>query len=147
MAVSPFHLASLLSVREAARDQRRLRLTESRRADEELLGKLAQLDTERQRLEAECRTAAAPGRLDVNRWLLAHHSAIALQTEEAAVQERRRTLASEIQRRREELLASDREVRALEKLRERRHRQHRLLEERQHIKQLDEIAARASQYP
>ena len=52
-------------------------------------------------------------------------------------------MAAEIDRRRRALLAADRDVKVLEKLRERRLVQHRLEEERQLAKQLDEAALQA----
>ncbi len=50
-------------------------------------------------------------------------------------------MATEIERRRQALVEADREVRVLEKLRERQAEQHRREEDLQEAKRLDEVAA------
>lgn len=143
MSHFPFRLATLLRLREAARDQLRIALAEACRADEELADQLIRLGLERQRLQAECRAVAEPGAVDIDRLVETHRYVSALRLREKDLQEQRRTAAVEIDRRRQSLVEADQNVQALEKLRDRRFERHRLEEERQEAKHLDEIALQA----
>jgi flagellar protein FliJ len=138
-----YRLATLLRLREAARDQRRTELAESRREDEKLVQQLEWNDKEQQRLGEACRKAAGPGTVDLAELIEADRYAVILQQQEERLRAARQSLAVEIDRRREALLAADRDVQVLEKLRDRRQQQHRQEEERQLAKQLDEAALRA----
>jgi flagellar protein FliJ len=139
-----FRLATLLRLRETVRDRRRVQLAESRRADADLAGQLERLAGQQQRLEAERRQAAGPGSVDAGQLLAAHRYAVALEQQKEDVRQRRQTLAVEIDRRRQALLAADRDVQVLEKLRERRDDQHRREEERRAARLLDEAALQAA---
>jgi flagellar protein FliJ len=135
-----FRLATLLRLGEIARDSRRAELAESQRADDHLRRRLDRLITEQRRLETTCRAAAGPGAVDVGELVEAHRYATALRAEEEELKHKRQVLAAEIDFRRQAILAADRDVQVLEKLRERRQALHRLEEERQLAKQLDEAA-------
>jgi flagellar protein FliJ len=135
-----FRLTTLLRLRENTRDERRWRLAESQRADEDLQRQLSQLGAEQQRLQALCRKAAAPGALDLGRLVDADRYAAVLRAEESELHRRRETLAAEIQSRRQAVLQADREVKALEKLRGRQQQRHRQESERRESKRLDEAA-------
>lgn len=143
MAEFRFRLATLLRVRETARDECRVSLADAQRADEELRDQLARLGEIRLGLQEECRKAAEPGSLDVERLAESHRYDAALRVEEDGLRRRRETLAAEIEQRRQAVLAADRDVRVLEKLRERRLQRHRIEEGRQESKLLDEAALRA----
>jgi flagellar FliJ protein len=138
-----FQLATLLRLREATRDKCRVELAEARRADDELRVQLEQLNAEQKRLEAECRHAIGPGAVDVDAIVEVQRYAAALREREEKLRQERQAMAAEIDCRRRALLAADRDVKVLEKLRERRQAQHRLEEERQSAKQLDEAALQA----
>jgi flagellar protein FliJ len=138
-----FRLAALLRLREATRDERRVQLAESQRADVELQNQLEQLDEQRNRLQGECREAAGPGEVDLPRLVEAHQFATTLRAQVEQVQEQRRALGAEIDRRRQSLLEADREVRTLEKLRENQLQAHCQDENRQEAKRLDEAALQA----
>ena len=140
-------MATLLRLRELTRDERRALLAEAQRADEELVRHLTQIDVERQRLQDECRRAAGPGEVDVDRLVEAHRYVVGLQDRERELQEQRQSLAAEIDRRRQSLLKADQDVQVLEKLQDRRRRSDRLEEERQQAKQLDEAALQAATSP
>ncbi len=144
MSTFRFRLATLLRLREVARDRRRVQLAESRRADAELVEHLEQLNAQRNHLQEACRAAAGPGAVDVVELLEAHGYAVALRAQEAEYRRQRETLAIEIEHRRQALLAADRDARVLEKLRERRREEYRLAENRQAAKQLDEVALQAA---
>ena len=135
-----FRLATLLRLREVTRDERRLQLAEVQRTDAELEGELARLDIEQTQLQQECRTAAAPGAVDLGRVLGAQQYASTLRAAATELKQQRRSLAVEIDRRREALLAADRDVRSLEKLCQRDLQARRQNEVRQEAKRLDEAA-------
>ena len=135
-----FRLATLLRLREDARDERRVELADSQRADAELEMQLSRLQAEQRQLQGECRKAAAPGSVDVSRLAEAQAYAATLREREAGVQRKRQTLAVEIERRRAALLEADRDVQTLEKLRDHQSDAYRQEEDRREGKRLDEAA-------
>ena len=144
MSEPRFQLATLLRLRESTRDECRAQLAESHRADQALIDQLTRLDIEQQQVQEECRKAVAPGSVDVDRLVEAHRYAVSLRIREQELNRQRQTLAAEIQRRRQALLKADQDVQVLEKLRNRRIERHRLEEERQQSKQIDEAALQAA---
>ena len=84
---------------------------------------------------------AGPGDVDVDRLVEAQRYEVA--TARPAEPIRRgsaRAVADEIERRRQALVEANREVRVLEKLREKQADQHRHEEQRRDVKRLDEVA-------
>ena len=144
MSEPRFQLATVLRLRESTRDECRGLLAEAHRADEELVAQLTRLSVEQQQVQAECRKAAGPGDVDVDRLVEAHRYVVSLRTREEELRRQRQTLAAEIQRRRQALLKADQDVRVLEKLRDRRLQRQRIEEERQQTKQIDEAALQAA---
>jgi flagellar export protein FliJ len=140
---SDVQMATLLRLREVTRDERRSLLAEAHQADEELVRQLTYLDMEQRHLRDECRRAAGPGAVDVDRLVEAHRYVVGLQARERGLREQRQSLAAEIDRRRQSLVKADQDVQVLEKLHDRRRQSHRLEEERQQAKQLDEAALQA----
>lgn len=137
---SDFRLATLLRLREATRDERRAQLAEAHRTDEALVRHLARLETEQERVQEECREAAAPGTVNIDRLIKADRYAAWMQARKVDLCEQRNLLAAEIERRHLSLLAADQEVQIIEKLRDRRRQAQRLEDERQESKRLDEAA-------
>ena len=133
-----FRLEKLLRLRQGVRDQCRLRLADAQRADEKLKNQLAGLGKQQERLQDQRRQAAGPGAVDLDRLVEADRYAAVLRGDEAELHRQRRTLAAEIQTRRDTLLQADRDARTLEKLRERQQQRHRQEEQRRESKQLDE---------
>lgn len=140
MAKFKFRLATLLKLREATRDERRAELAEAYRADDILNERLEQIRGELEGLSNECRKAAGPGTVNIDLLIESQRYEITLRAYEKQTQEQRKRLAGEIERRRAALLAANREVRVLEKLREHQLERHRDEENRRDIKRLDEIA-------
>jgi flagellar protein FliJ len=139
-----FRLATLLRLRESTRDECRARLAETQRTDQELLDQLTRLGMEQQRGQSECRKAAGPGNVNVDRLVEAHRYAVSLHTRKEELKQRRQTLAIEIQHRRQALLTADQDVQVLEKLRDRRLERYRVEEGRKQAKQIDEAALHAA---
>jgi flagellar protein FliJ len=144
--MAPFHfrLATLLKLRETARDQRRSELAESQRADAELQERIEQLRGEQERLQAECRAAAGPGAVDLPRLVEGRQYAAVLRARQDELARQRAALAVEIRQRRQALVEADREVRVLEKLRENRRQMHQQEESRKEAKRLDDAALQAA---
>ena len=141
MAEFKFRLATLLRLRETTRDERRAELAAAYRTDQNLQQQLARLAVELEELKAVSRRAAGPGKVDVDQLVEAQRYQRTLESRQRQIIEERTSLAVEIERHRQTLLAADREVRTLEKLRETRHARHRQDENRREIKQLDEVAS------
>jgi len=142
MAKFKFRLATLVRLRETARDERRAHLAQAYRADEIITLQHDRLVSELGKLEEQNRQAAAPGCLEVDRLLEVRRYELVLQRERRQVDQQRRAVQAEIERRREALVDADRQVRVLEKLRQKQLGRHRLEESRREQKQLDETAAR-----
>jgi flagellar export protein FliJ len=135
-----FRLATLLRLRDAARQDRRAELAEAYRLDDVLQQQLGRVEDELDRLRVQCRKTAGPGEVDVDRLLEAKRYEVALRTQELQIVKQRETVQAEIQRRRQNLLDANREVRVLENLRDKQALQYRLEDERRESKRLDEVA-------
>jgi flagellar protein FliJ len=140
MAKFKFRLATLLKIREATRDERRTELAQAYRADDVLKGHLDEVHAELLDLKDMCRKASGPGTIDIDRLIETQRYEIELKIKQRHLNEQRHRLAAEIERRRVALLAANREVRVLEKLREQQIERHRQEENRLDIKHLDEVA-------
>lgn len=141
MARFQFRLAALQRLREAARDERRAQLAEVFRLAESLAEQKRQV-VENLRDVARSRAVSA-GVVDVEKLLAATRYEAVLMVEQAQLERQAAAVAVEIEKRREALVAADRDVRALEKLREAQQARHRAEQEQKSIKQLDEAALRA----
>jgi flagellar FliJ protein len=140
MARFKFRLATLLKLREAARDERRTELAQAYRADDVLRGYIEGVVSELNSLKDQCRKAAKPGMVNIDRLIEAQRYEIVLKQQQRHLHDQRQRLGAEIERRRVALLAANREVRILEKLREQQAQRHRQEENRLEIKHLDEVA-------
>jgi flagellar protein FliJ len=138
----PFHfrLETLLRLRQAERDQRRADLAKALRAE-------ALLQSERQRLGGEqagvandTRRLKAPGAANIDGLMQAHRYERVLVAHQQQLAAQLAQVQAEAERRRLALVEADRQVRVLEKLRERQAASHRTQEQKQEIRQLDEVA-------
>jgi flagellar export protein FliJ len=80
--------------------------------------------------------------IDVGRLALAGRHAATLRGLVAALTEDERILGEEIERRRQAVVEADRELRALEKMRDRKLAEHAVKQGRAEARRLDEVAAR-----
>jgi flagellar export protein FliJ len=135
-----FRLVTLLRLREAVRDERRRQLAESFQAAEALAARLESVARELDQLRR--RHAASEGQVNLVGLLDADRYEAVLRDERRQVDERLSALGSEIVQRREALLAADRDVRALEQLRDTHEHRYLAEEERRSTKELDEAALR-----
>jgi flagellar protein FliJ len=141
MANHMFRLAGLLRMWQDQRDEHRARLAQAFHADELLGERLDDLDLRRGKLLAQCRVAAGPGELDVERLIEFHRYEVIITARQSEIRRERQQVAAEIDRRRGALAAADREVRVLEKLEERHDDRRRLEHERRETAALDDMAA------
>jgi flagellar FliJ protein len=141
MPTFKFRLTTMLRLREATRDERRGLLAQAYAAQQ----KLADQRQELERQIGEHRSGklqGAKGRLDVDRLLDANRYQLVLQAEMNVLTRQEAALEAETEKRRQALVIADRDVRVLEKLREKQYQ--RFLEQEAVLqgKQLDEIAGR-----
>lgn len=141
MAKFQFRLATLLRLGESVRDQRRGQLAEAYRADELLEQHEGMVARELAAVRASGRKAVAPGTVDLDRIVETQRYELALRAQQEHFAQKRKVVAGEVERRREALVAANREVRVLEKLRERQQERHVQEESRRDLRQLDEAAA------
>jgi|SRR5271157_4649690 len=141
MARFTFRLTALLRLRESRRDECRAALAEAYRIDEVLRKQFEGLGRELDALREFCRLNASPGAVDVDRLVEAQRYELVARAQQQRLAQQRQAVAAEIERRRQALVEADREVRVLEKLRQRQAEQHRHEEERHESKRLDEVAA------
>lgn len=137
-------MQTLLRLREAARDERRLQLAQAQQAEQVLRDQIARLDDESHDLERSVRQGSQPGAIDVDRLLTTSRYQLVLAAQRQQLERQKQRVSEEIQRRCEALLEADREVRVLEKLREKQQQAHVRAESLREIKQIDETAQRVA---
>jgi flagellar export protein FliJ len=141
MARFEFRLKALLAFREATRAERRIDLAAAQGDQSELASQRAtlqrQLNDERKRLRV------SSGQVDVAAMQAAHRFESILRSQLHELSKRDRAVALEVDRLTQAVVEADREVRSLEKLREKQLEQFREREARLEAKRLDEVATRA----
>ncbi len=140
MARFNFRLATLLRLRELARDERRSQLAQAYRAKDLLHEQEQQIEEHLAELRRGTRRVCGPGEIDVDRLLESRRFEMVLLAQREDIDQKQEMLGVEIQRRRQALVEANREVQVLESLRARQHERYRAEENRREIKQLDEIA-------
>lgn len=142
MAKYRFRLETLRKLRGMHRDEMRRKLAEAMQAAAVLNEQQAAVAEEIAALQNSQRSEIAEVATDVNRLLEAHRYVAVLRGQLATLKSQAELLAEEIERRRERVVEADRQVRALDKLDERKAREHRLEVARAEMKEFDEIALR-----
>lgn len=142
MAKFRFRLATLQKLREIHRDELRSKLAEAVQAQQILEEQFAQVVTEIANLESMRRKAVTNSTINVDSLLEAQRYQGVLTMQQAKMREQMRLLAAEVERRREAVVEADRQVKVLEKLRERKLKEHHEQKQRAETKVLDEVAAR-----
>jgi flagellar FliJ protein len=140
MSTFRFRLETLHRLRMAERDERRADLAKALRAEEMLREQDARLASEQEELRAAVRTRSSPGEADVDGLVRTHRYHLILKSQREQLAGQIQQVAAEVQRRRQILVEADRQVRVLEKLRERQALKHRQEEERRDAKVFDETA-------
>ncbi|MBN2022563.1 MAG: flagellar FliJ family protein [Pirellulales bacterium] len=135
-----FRLATLLRLKESVREERHGELARAYEADALLERQQEELVCQREGLMEECRRAVRPGIVDVDRLIESQRFELLLKAQQQYVAQQREAVAVEIDRRRQALVEANREVRVLEKLRERLLARHRQDEDQRQVKLMDELA-------
>jgi len=135
-----FRLETLLRLRLADRDQRRAELVKAQRAEDTLLAQAEALAREQTQTHELSRNLASPGAADIDRLIAAHRYELVLRTKAQQLAGQIQQVKTEVERRRQVLVEADRQVRVLEKLREKQQAAHTIREEKHEQKELDEQA-------
>jgi flagellar protein FliJ len=138
----PFHfrLETLLRLRLADRDLRRADLAKALRAEATLESQAAGLRQEQHATADLSRQLASPGAGDVDRLLASHRYELVLKTRAQQLAGHIRQVQAEVERRRLALVEADREVRVLEKLRDKQQAAHQDRQAKREQRELDEQA-------
>jgi len=139
-----FRLASLMRLRESERDDRRESLAQAYRADQVLQQNQESIQAELRENQRQVQHCVSPGPISVEQLLGRHRYELVLQTQLRQLQRQRQAIGAEIERRRQALVEADRELKILEKLRERHLQEHTFKQQKLEQQQLDEIALRRS---
>jgi flagellar FliJ protein len=141
MAKFKFRLASVLRLRESARDEKRAKLAEAYAALQKLEDRRLELLEEGRQL-AQWQIGASNGSLNVDRILDAQRYQGVLQAELHVVHQQKAAVETEAEKRRAALVAADQDVKVLEKLRDQQFARFTQELAAQQMKQLDDVAAR-----
>jgi flagellar FliJ protein len=137
-----FRLEPIVKLREQTRDERRRELAQAYEAERILRQQEAEMQAEIDATQDRTRAAAGQGSVSVEDLLNSRRYQLLLRSQMAAVQGQIAHVLEEIERRRGALMEADREVKVLEKLRERQREQYEQAELHREAKQLDEAALR-----
>jgi len=140
MARFQFRFATLLRLREAARDERRQELAKAMEAEEIVRQRILQVEADLASLRERARAMAGPGDVDVDGLLDTQRFESVLRDQQRQLNEHQGTLRAEIERRRQAVVEANREVQILERLRQRQLERRREEENRREIVTLDEAA-------
>ncbi|HEV3417798.1 MAG TPA: flagellar export protein FliJ [Pirellulales bacterium] len=135
-----FRLTTLLRLREAWRDERRAHLAEAQQAEQLIQERIAEIERALVELQRRSLAAARPGTINVDQLAESARYEMILKVDRESADQQRQAVAAEVQKRREALVAADREVRVLEKLRDTQRERHRDEEARHEAQRLDEMA-------
>ena len=144
MANFRFRLETLLKVREAERQQRRFELGQAFDADRLLQQQFDALAAELAVARQESMKNSAPGEVNVDKLLEIQRYALHVLAQTKAIRLQQSTVREEIERRRKLLVEADRQVKILEKLREKQLAVFRTEQLRIEQNVLDEVGARSA---
>lgn len=142
-----YRLATLLKLRERARDERKRQLAEALAAEAALDAREKQLDRQMQQIAQQVRRTAGRGTVDVDRIVQAQRYDAVLKAERQLLDRQRGLLQAELEKRRSALVDATQDVRVLEKLRDRQRARFEREQQRIEIREGDEIALRPYNRP
>jgi flagellar FliJ protein len=136
-----FRLQSLLDLRRTERDRRRQELAQALAAEQILQDHRRKLEQEAALMSRWAREATLPGEVRVESLLEGARYGLILAAQRQTLATQFAQLAEEIEARRQRLVEADRQVKALERLRERRLDEHARQLAAREVQALDEAAA------
>jgi flagellar export protein FliJ len=119
-----FRLETLKKIRESTRDERRRHLLEAQQAHDTLQTRLDELRNDLVGAKQLTSQTLSGGTVNVDRLLDDQRYELVLLAEQQMIRQQSKSVAEEIDRRRQTLVAADREVRVLERLRETQKERH-----------------------
>lgn len=137
-----FRLETLLKVRRADRQQRRVELAQAYQAERLIQQQMDSLAAELGTAWQKTRQASAPGEVDVDQLLELQRYTLTIQSQTQQLGTQQTRIREEVERRRRALVEADRQVKTLEKLREKQQAAFRLGELKIEQKLLDEAATK-----
>jgi flagellar FliJ protein len=138
-----FRLETLLRLRRAALDEQRAKLADAYRADELLRQHMGGMEDQIAANRSERRRAVHRGAVDIDGALAAQRFDMILQSRLRELARQREAVSAAIEKQRQVVIEADREVKVIERLRERRLAEHRAAEQIEDVKSMDEAAARS----
>jgi flagellar FliJ protein len=135
-----FRLATLLKLRAQDRDQRRTEHAQALEAERILLQQKQDIVAERLAMLDAARTAKQPGTANVDALQEVQRYSLLLQARLAGLEKQLEQVAAEVERRRQAVVEADRNVKTLEKLREKQIAAYDRTVDAGERKELDELA-------
>ena len=145
MAKYRFRLATLRKLRESARDELRGKLAEAYQAVQKLEEQQLAIADEILALQDVQRRATEGATTSVNSLLEAQRYQAVLRVQQSTLRDHSKVLSTEVERRRQNVIEADQQVRILDKLNERQRLEHQQTLNRAEVKELDEIASRSKE--
>jgi flagellar export protein FliJ len=145
MAKFRFRLATLRKLRESHRDELRGKLAEAYQAVQKLEEQQLVIVDELLALQDVQRRATEGTTTSVNSLLEAQRYQAVLRAQQSTLRDHSKVLSTEVERRRQNVIEADQQVRVLDKLNERQRLEHQQTLNRAEVKELDEIASRSKE--
>jgi flagellar export protein FliJ len=145
MAKFRFRLATLRKLRESHRDELRGKLAEAYQAVQKLEEQQLVIVDELLALQDVQRRATEGTSTSVNSLLEAQRYQAVLRAQQTTLRDHSKVLSTEVERRRQNVIEADQQVRVLDKLNERQKLEHQQTLNRAEVKELDEIASRSKE--
>lgn len=141
-----FRLETLLSMRDYVRKERQAELTKAYEAERIVLDKIGEIDHEIESLTTKGRTMMQQGSIDVDFLVgLRRHEAF-LRAQQTEATRQLGMIRDEIEVRRRAVIEADKEVKVMEKLKEKQRARYDDDEMRRDHKTMDEIASRSATF-
>jgi len=145
MARFRFRLATLRKLRESHRDELRGKLAEAYQAVQKLEEQQLAIADEILALQDVQRRATEGTTTSVNSLLEAQRYQAVLRAQQSTLRDHSKVLSTEVERRRQNVIEADQQVRVLDKLNERQRLDHQQTLNRAEVRELDEIASRSKE--
>ncbi len=145
MAKFRFRLATLRKLRESHRDELRGKLAEAYQAVQKLEEQQLVIVDELLALQDVQRRATEGTTTSVNSLLEAQRYQAVLRAQQSTLRDHSKVLSTEVERRRQNVIEADQQVRVLDKLNERQRLDHQQTLSRAEVRELDEIASRSKE--
>ena len=138
--MKPFRLKTLLKLNEQARDQRQRMLSDAKQAIELLQNRIDQIESELADIKQQTSQLVQQQTINPDIWADQQRYRWVLQSQKSQMLAQRGQLEQEVERRENALMEADREVKKLEKMRDREFELERVRLNQLEQKELDDLA-------